>query len=330
MSKPALRHSRRVALGAGFALALGAGRAKAQGGRAWPDRQVRLINSGAPGSGIDLVARLLSDGLARHFGQPFPVENRPGAGSVLAAQTHAAARPGESLLLGATGMASTVPYTFNGRLPYDAETDLVPVAVLASEFLCHAVHAAVPAPNLGALLDLMKARPGALNWNSVPGYVELDTRRFLHERALDATFVAYQGSPPAVLDLAAGRLQFAVLPLTPLLGAIREGQVRPLAVTSGIRSPILPEVPTVAEAGVEDLLYEPFTGLFGWRGMPDAVRDQIAAASRPVLANAAAADRLAQAGILARQGNAAELAQVIATQRAKVQAAVRLVGLRQG
>ena len=96
------KSGRRAAIGSGLGLLIGARPAFPQGERAWPDRPVRLVNSGAPGSGIDLLARLLAEGFSQRFGQAFPVDNRPGAGSVLAAQTHATARPGESLLLGAT------------------------------------------------------------------------------------------------------------------------------------------------------------------------------------------------------------------------------------
>lgn len=298
--------------------------------QAWPDRPVRLVNSGAPGSGIDLMARLLSEGLAQRLGQPFPVENRPGAGSVLAAQTHAQARPGESLLLAATGVASTVPLTFAGRLPYDPEADLVPLAIPASEFLCLAVPAGLGVGDLAGLLDRARAQPGALNWNSVPGYVELDTRLFLHRRGLEMSFVAYAGSPAAVLDLAAGRIQFAVLPLTPLQGAIREGRVRPLAFTSSERALALPDVPTVAEAGFPELRYDPFTALFGWRGMPGELRARVAVAAAETMAAPGMAERLRQAGIQPRQGTGAELAEVIAAQRARVTEAIRVVGLRAG
>ena len=321
---------RRAAIGSGLGLLIGARPAFPQGERAWPDRPVRLVNSGAPGSGIDLLARLLAEGFSQRFGQAFPVDNRPGAGSVLAAQTHATARPGESLLLGATGMASTVPYTFNGRLPYDPDGDLVPVAIAGSEFLCLVAHADLPAADLGALIRLMEARPGALNWNSVPGYADLDMRLFLHRRGLQASFVGFRGSPPAVLDLAAGRLHFAVLPLTPLLGSIREGKLRPLAVTSSTRAPAMPEVPTVAELGFEDLRYDPFTGLFGWRGMQENQRESIASAVAAILSDPATANRLQQAGIVARHGAAAELAAVIEAQRSKVREAVRVVGAQAG
>lgn len=326
MTKTAALFGRRHSLLVGAA-ALAPRMAVAQD-RAWPERPVRLVNSGAPGSGIDLMARLIAEGLSQRFGQSFTVENRPGAGSVLAAQTHAQARPGETLLLAATGVASTVPYTFSGRLTYDPEADLVPVAIPASEFLCWAVNADLPVRNMAELMDYARARPGGLNWNSVPGFVELDTRLFLHDRRLDMTYVAYQGSPAAILDLAAGRIQVGVQPMTPLLGAIREGKVRPLAVTSGFRSPSLPDVPTVEEAGFADLRYDPFTALFGWRGMPAALRDRIASAIRTIVAGPALIDRLGQAGILARFGDAEELAAVIARQRREVEEAVRVVGLR--
>lgn len=318
-------------LGAAAPLLLGAGRAaRAQSERAWPDRPVRLVNSGAPGSGIDLMARLLSATLAARFGQPFPVDNRPGAGSILAAQTHAQARPGESLLLGATGIASTVPYTAQGRVPFDPDADLVPVAIPSSEYLCWAVPAGAPARSLAELIDGARATPGSLTWYSVPGYVELDTRRFLAERGVEATYVAYQGSPQAVLDLAAGRIGAAVLPLTPAMPAIRDGRLRPLAVTSGTRAPALPEVPTVEQAGFADLRYDPFTGLFGWRGMASSVRDAIAAVVATTAADPMTAERLREAGIVPRYGTAAELAEVIAQQRSRVQDALRVVGARSG
>jgi tripartite-type tricarboxylate transporter receptor subunit TctC len=314
---------RRSILGIATSFAAGAAHAQAP----WPDRPVRLINSGAPGSGIDLMARILSDALAQRLGQPFPVESRPGAGSVLAAQAHAQAGAGESLLLGATGIASTVPYTFTGRLPYE-EAQLVPIAILGSEYLAWVAPASLPVSDLRSLVAWVKANAGAANWYSVPGYAELDVRRFMAERGLDATFVAYQGSPPAVLDLAAGRIQLGVLPLTPAMSAIREGRLRALAVTSGTRAPTLPEVPTVEEAGFADLRYDPFTALFGWRSMPAAARDRVAAVVAEVAARPEMAERLRSTGIVPRYGSAAELAEVIAFQRDRVQAALRLTGAR--
>ncbi len=284
--------------------------------------------AGVPGSGIDAIARLLAEGLAPRLGQPVVVENRAAGGMAIAGEAHANARPGETLLLAPSAIASTVPYTFEGRLPYDPEQDLVPLGVVASEFLCLAVTAASPARDVAGLVAAARAAPGTLNWYSVPGFMELSFRLFLHRHAMDMPFVAYRGSPQAVVDLAAGRIQAAILPLTPALGSIREGTIRAIATTSGVRAPNLPDVPTMAEARAPGLAYDPFTALFGWRGMPPGARDRMAAAMADTLRDPAYAARLGNAGMLAQAGSAAMLAEVIAMQRGQVQTALRTVGQR--
>ncbi|UPY37401.1 tripartite tricarboxylate transporter substrate binding protein [Sediminicoccus sp. KRV36] len=296
----------------------------------WPERPVRLITSGAAGSGLDLAARLLAEGLSRRLGQSFTVENRPGANMLLAGEAHATARPGEALLLAPSTIASTVPFTQPGRLPFDPVGDLLPVAIMASEFLCLAVHAAVPAAGMAGLLQLAGARPDTLNWYSVPGFMELAFRLFQRERGLELTHVAYRGSPPAVLDLAAGRIQLGILPLTPLLGAIREGKVRPLAVTSSMRAPALPEVPGMAELGLPALAYDPSTALFGWRGMAAGLRDSLAEMVAQITATPEVSVRLGAAGMLAQAGRAADLARVVDAQRERVRAAISVLGPPQG
>lgn len=318
---------RRAASGLGLGCLLGARRAIAQGA-AWPDRPVRLIAAGAPGSGIDLIARLLAEGLSPRLGQPVVVENRAAGGMAIAGEAHASARPGEALLLAPSAIASTVPYTFEGRLPYDPEQDLVPLGVVASEFLCLAVTSGSPVRDIPGLVSAARAAPGTLNWYSVPGFMELAFRLFLHRHAMDMAYVAYRGSPQAVLDLASGRIQVAILPMTPALAAIRDGKIRPLAVTSRQRSPVLAEVPTMAEAGAPGLAYDPFTALFGWRAMPEAARQKVASALADALRDADYATRLGNAGMLPQAGTAAALAEVIATQRDQVQTALRTVGLR--
>jgi tripartite-type tricarboxylate transporter receptor subunit TctC len=318
---------RRAVSGLGFAAFLGARGAAAQGAP-WPDRPVRLIAAGVPGSGIDLIARLLAEGLAPRLGQAVVVDNRGAGGMAIAGEAHAGARPGETLLLAPSAIASTVPYTFDGRLPYDPEQDLVPLGVVASEFLCLAVTAQAPARDVAGLVAAARAAPGTLNWYSVPGFMELSFRLFLHRHGLDMTYVAYRGSPQAVLDLAAGRIQAAILPLTPALGAIRQGTIRALAVTSAARAPAAPEVPTMAEAGAAGLAYDPFTALFGWRAMPAAARARVTEALGTALRDPGFAERLGAAGMLPQAGSAGALAEVIAAQRAQVQAALQAVGPR--
>lgn len=318
---------RRAAAGLGFGLLLGARGATAQGAT-WPDRPIRLIAAGGPGSGIDLIARLLAEGLSPRMGQPVVVDNRAAGGMAIAGEAHASARPGEALLVAPSSIVSTVPYTFEGRLPYDPERDLVPLGVVASEFLCLAVTAASPVQDILGLVTAARSAPGTLNWYSVPGFMELAFRLFLHRHTMAMDYVAYRGAPQVVLDLAAGRIQVAILPLTPALAAIRQGTIRVLAVTSHQRSPLLPEVPTMVEARAPGLAYDPFTALFGWRAMPDAAQQKVTAALADALRDADYAVRLENAGMLPQAGTAAALAEVIALQRTQVQTALRTVGLR--
>ncbi len=292
----------------------------------WPDRPVRLINTGAPGSGIDLVSRVLGDGLAQRYGQPFPVENRPTGGMLPAGEAHATARPGESLLVAATGIASTVPLVAQGRLPFDPDADLVPVAAVASEFLGFAVPAASPARSVQDVLEAAKAQPGALNWYCVPGFMDLHFRLYLHEHRLDMTQVAYRGSPPAVLDLVAERLQFGIVPLSSMLAAWRDGKLRVLAVCNAARAPAMPEVPTVAEAGLPALTYDPVTALFGWRGMPAAAREELSGVAGGIMRSPAGSQRLTAGGLLVQGSTPDELAGIIAAQRARMQQAIGVLG----
>ncbi|MBD0275019.1 MAG: tripartite tricarboxylate transporter substrate binding protein [Acetobacteraceae bacterium] len=319
--------SRRAVLAFGAAGTAGGAAAQTPSAAAWPDRPVRVINPVGPGSDIDLIARVLAEGLAARFGQPFPVENRPGAESVLAAEAHAAARPGDTLLVAAAGIVGTVPLLHEGRLPYDPR-DLVPVATLSTGVLCFAAPATLPETTLAALLARARASPGALNWSSIAGLNQLTFRMLLRERGLDMAYVAYRTTPAAVLDLAAGRIQMAIVPLAVMLGPLREGRVRALAVAAGGRAPFLPDVPTVREAGFAELEADAVLGLFGWRGMPDAVRDRLAAAAMAAMAEPAAQERLRSAGVLLRPGGPAAFADAIATSKARAEAAVRVLGPR--
>lgn len=318
-----MRHATRRAAFCLAAASLPAGRVAAA---AWPERPVRLINTGAPGSGIDLVARIVAEGLSQHYRQPFPVENRPTGGMLPAGEAHATARAGESLLIAATGIASTLPLQHQGRLPFDPVADLVPVAVLASEFLCLAVPAASPARGPQDVLEQIRAQPGDLNWYCVPGFMELHFRLFLHERGLLAAHVAYRGSPPAVLDLVAGRIQLAIVPLSSALPAWRDGRVRLLAVTSTNRAPGAADVPTIGQAGVAELSYDPFTAMFGWRGMAGDVRDELSAATIRMVRAPDGRQRLSSAGLLPQGGSAEMLTDIIAAQRDRMEAAIRVLG----
>lgn len=327
LSAGATAVSRRIALASGTACLAARARAQAQPAVPWPNRPVRVITPAGPGSDIDLIARILAEGLAARLGQPFPVENRPGAESVLAAEAHTTARTGETLLVGASGIVTTVPLLHEGRLPYDPQ-DLVPVATLGTGVLCLAAPATLPKSTLAALLDRVRASPGALNWSSISGLNQLTFRLYLREHGLDMTYAAYRTMPAAVLDLAAGRIHLAIAPLAVLLGPMRDGRVRALAVATSERAPLLADTPTAREAGFPEFEADAALGLFGWRGMPETLRDRLAVDATAIMAEPAAQARLRSVGLLLRHGGPAAFADVIATNKARAEAAVRVLGPR--
>jgi tripartite-type tricarboxylate transporter receptor subunit TctC len=282
-------------------------------------RPARIVVSTAAGSAQDLCARLLAEGLSRRRGHPVVVENRPSAGGIVAAEAFAQARPGEALFFSFIGVVTLAPFA-PGRLPYDPEADLVPVHAAVTEFLAVAVPAASPARSLAEFVDLARGRPGALSWFTQSGSAAYLTVRDFMRRAgdLDVTYVSYRGTAAALPDLSAGRLDVIVSSLATMLPLAREGQIRLLAVTNPKRSPLAPEVPTAVEAGFPALQNEGISGLFGWRGMPEALRMELAEQARSSLAEPTAVERLRAAGMEARDvASPAAFAAELAAHRAR-------------
>lgn len=287
---------RRLALGTGL-IALTTGRS-ASGQPPEAFRPARIVVSTAAGSAPDLCARLLAEGLTRRRGHPIVVENRPSAGGIVAAEAFTQARPGEALFFSFVGVVTLAPFAPERR-SYDPETDLVPVHAAVTEFLAAAVSATSPARSLEEFVDVARRRPGALSWFTQSGSAAYLTVRDFLRRAgnLDVTYVSYRGAAAALPDLSAGRLDMVVSPLATLLPLLREGRIRLLAVTNPRRSPLVPEVPTALEAGFPALRNEGLSGLFGWRGMPEALRTELAEQAWSSLAEPGAAERLRAAGM---------------------------------
>ena len=241
--------ARRAMLGA-FALAPFAAAAQTAR-RAWPDRPVRFLQGFGAGGTTDIVARLIAPSMAAEFGQPVVVENRPGAGGTLAAEALARApKDGNTLMLINNGYA--VAAALYRRLPYDPLTDVEPVAMVASVGLVLLAGPASAPDAIADFADLLRrarAQPERLNVATVG----VGSTQYLVAEATQAaggfklTHVSYRGTPAALIGLRNGEVQAVVEPISSVLGQIRGGDARPLAVTSRERSPLLPDVPTVAE-----------------------------------------------------------------------------------
>ncbi len=268
--------------------------------RAWPDRPVRLLQGFAAGGTTDILARIIAPAMAAAWGQPVVVESRPGAGGTLAAEALARATDGHTLMLLNNGFA--VSAALYRRLPYDPRADIEPVAMIASIGLVILAGADGPR-DLADLVARAQARPEALNVATVGVG---STQHFVAEAVQAAggfrlTHVPYRGTPAAILALRAGEVQVVSETASAVLGQIRGGEVRALAITSRTRSPLLPDVPTVAEAlGRPEFDIETWYALGAPARTPPEVIARITDVARQMHANAELRARLGDLGLVPR------------------------------
>lgn len=259
---------------AAAALAIGLPAATAQ--TAYPNKPIRIISPFSAGGTNDFLARL-SGTVLEGLGQPVTVENRLGAGGVIGSNAVAQSAPdGHTLLLGSISTHSIGPTVYT-KLPYDIKTAFTPISIVADVPLVLVVHPSVKAQNLKELLQLLRAEPGKLNYaTSGAGTIPHMTAELFKTMAkVDVTHVPYKGDSQAVTDMVAGQVQMMFANLPSAISFIRQGQLRALAVGGKTRSPALPDVPTVDEAGVPGFDVTGWYALFGPGGMPADVVEKI-------------------------------------------------------
>src|SRR5882757_4106479 len=246
------------------------------GGDDWPARAVKIIVPFAAGSANDVSARLYADGLAKRWGKPVIVENKPGADTIIGGGAFANARDDPTLLYGTASMVTVSPL-LQEVLPYDPARDLVPISSTASSILVIAVHDRLPVRSLQDLAQLARSRPGELSWSSGPSLLHFVFAAMLARNGLKQVYIPYRDSTAQQADFGEGRVQVLSHALAAVRGPVPAGKARILAVTSPRREPGMPDIPTVAEAGFPEMEIEGLTGLFGWRDMPPMLRDRISA-----------------------------------------------------
>ena len=244
--KFSLRRACAVLLAAFFAIAAGPASADS-----YPSKPITIIVPFPPGGTTDVLARTIGQKLTDALGQPVIVDNKPGAGATIGAALVAKSAPdGYTLLMGA--VHHTIASTIYSSLPYDFQKDLAPVTVVALVPNVLAINPSVPARNVQELIAYGKAHPGQLNFgsNGQGTAQHLIGEEFSLKTGVKMVHVPYKGSAPLVTDLMAGQIQLSFDTITPDLPQIKAGKLRALAVTTARRSPALPDVPTLAEAGL--------------------------------------------------------------------------------
>ena len=285
----------RLRIAAFLAACILAGAANAQA--TYPERPVRLIAPFAPGGPVDVVARLLAPKLSEIFGQPFYVENHPGASGNIGTALVAKA-PGDGYIILVISSTLVVNPSLFGKLGFDTYIDLAPISLVGVSPQVLLVHPSVPAHNIAELIAWVKASPGKYSYAhagvGTPGF--LAGEMFKQAFGLDLVAVSFNGGAPAMTSTIGGHTPILYTSISTAGGYIKQGSVRPLVVTGARRSPSLTDVPTLAEAGAPNQESEIILGLLAPSGTPREIIDRLQREIVRVLAMAQIHERLAALG----------------------------------
>jgi tripartite-type tricarboxylate transporter receptor subunit TctC len=263
--------------------------------QSYPARAVTLIVPSAAGGGTDTIARLIGDQLAKQLGQSFVVENRTGGGMLVGTAAAAKAAPdGYTLLVGLTGNMSVNPSLF-ANLPYDPLADFTPVAMLANYPFLVVVNNDLPAKSIKELIALLKSQPGKIDYASAGNGTgqHLAPELFKMMTGTEMGHVPYRGAQPAYQDVISGRVPVFFDNMSTAMSLAKGGKVRALAVTSKTRSALMPELPTVDEAGVPGYAYYTWFGLWAPKSTPRPIVEKLHAEVQKALADPTVQQRIA-------------------------------------
>ena len=317
---------RRRSLLAALALAPVPGTAAAQ---SFPARPVRLVVPFAPGATTDLLARMMAQRLSEELGQPFVVENRPGAGATLGSNQVARAAPdGYTLIWSNAASHGTAPAM--RPPPYDPVEDFAHIALVGTIAQYLVVNTQLPVRNLQEFVTHVRANPGRVNLGTagVGSIGHFAGALFMHMANLDMVTVPYHGTAPATADLIAGNVQalFHNAPeATPL---VREGRVRLLAITAERRTPDFPDVPTFTESVMPGFVNYTWGGISAPRGTPEAIVEQLNRATNRILSAPQMRERLLGLGVLPGATSPAEYRAFVAAEVAKFARIAQAAGIR--
>jgi tripartite-type tricarboxylate transporter receptor subunit TctC len=293
---------------------------------AWPSRPIKLVAPFAPGGGSDFTSRLIAEKLSARLGQPMIVDNKPGAGGNLGAEA-AIKAPAD----GYTFLTISGSYAINSILhqpSFDSLNDIVAIGQFTDEPTMLCVNPSVPARNLDELVTLCKRDPGKLAYGSSGpgGLVHLGTEFFLDAAGIKATHVPYRGTALALNDLLAGNVQILDGGTTTMLPYIKNGQVRPLAITKRIAA--VPDIATYGEQGYPTLDFSLWHGMIGAKGIPAAIVTRLNAELNAVLKSPEVADRLAVDGVIAVGGTPDAFMAAIRTEEKRWREFIQRTGIK--
>lgn len=291
----------------------------------WPQRPVKFLVTLGPGSGVDIGTRLLGDRLSARWGQPVVVENRPGGDGIVAITSFLGAHDDHVLLAAPTSSFTAHPY-LHENLPYK-QSDLLPIARVSNTIITISVPVSLKLASFADVVAMARAQPGTLNWAGVTGALDFTFAGFLQAKGLNMSKVPYRNPVEAANDLAEGRVQIYEGAYAIARPQIEAGRIKPIMLTNSVRAPMLPDVPTAAEAGFPELTMDGLVGFFGPPGMPLELRERIAQDVRAVT-DASVESRLIATGQIVNIGGPSEFVAAIDQQRARLAEVAKDLGIK--
>ena len=301
-------------------------------GTAWaqdyPSKPIRIVVGYSAGGGNDIIVRVMAPELSKGLGQPVVVENKPGAQSIIAAELVAKSAPdGYTIFMGPSGPMTINPATYS-KLPYDAQKDFAPISMICAFPLIVVADPKLGINDLKALIDYAKKNPGKANYASSAGVFQVTTELFKQKTGANFQLIPYKGSGESVQAVISGQVTMTIVDPAPAAGPIKAGTVKALAVTTEKRHPSWPDVPTMAEAGIPDMVVPVWTAFFAPARTPQAIVARWQKEVARVVRTPEVRERFAAMGLEPVGGTPEELARAVARDLERYKAVAKAANIR--